>query len=260
MEALTLHKIAKEISLSRQDKSDIYIPNYILFGREAISEMNTRGFVPIQSVALDIDPNTNSATLPPDYLGYVRVGICVCGRIIELDYDKTLCVREPVDNFCCAEEEVSKFEEDCKCLSNNCIPDGYSNYYMWNNIYYRGTMLDPIYTLPAYRSKGFFKISNGRIYFNSVCANGQVILQYKSTGVSDSGQTEIPYNLKDVIKYYIVWKNAFFDNNTPLAKVAMYKEEYNRKKDLITLQEVLVGITDMLKVQMEQIYQANLSR
>ena len=121
-------------------------------------------------------------------------------------------------------------------------------------------MLDPIYTLPAYRSKGFFKISNGRIYFNSVCANGQVILQYKSTGVSDSGQTEIPYNLKDVIKYYIVWKNAFFDNNTPLAKVAMYKEEYNRKKDLITLQEVLVGITDMLKVQMEQIYQANLSR
>jgi len=149
MEALTLHKIAKEISLSRQDKSDIYIPNYILFGREAISEMNTRGFVPIQSVALDIDPNTNSATLPPDYLGYVRVGICVCGRIIELDYDKTLCVREPVDNFCCAEEEVSKFEEDCKCLSNNCIPDGYSNYYMWNNIYYRDSNRHSILSYPS---------------------------------------------------------------------------------------------------------------
>lgn len=260
MEALTLHKIAKEISLSRQDKSDIYIPNYILFGREAIGEMNTRGFVPLQSVALDIDPNTNSATLPPDFVRYIRVGSCVNGRILELDYDKTMCVREPIDDFCNPDDVIKKYEEDCKSLNSGSIPDGYSNYYMWNNIYYRGRLLEPMYTIPAYRSPGFFKISNGRMYLNSVCANNKIILQYKSTGVSDSGQTEIPYNLKDVIKYYIVWKNAFFDNNTPLAKVAMYKEEYNSKKDLITLQEVLVGITDMLKVQMEQIYQANLSR
>jgi len=260
MSSTTLHLIAKEIALSRQDKSDIYVPNYILHGKEALSELNTRGFVPIQNVLLDIDSDTNSALLPQDYLKYVRVGSCVNGRILELDYDASMCVREPAVSFCDPAEVVVRYEDDCDCLLNERIPTGYDNYYMWNNIYYNGRFIEPIYTIPAYRSPGFFKIENGRIFFNSVCANSKIALQYKSTGVSTSGQTVVPINLKEVIKYYIVWKNAFFDRNETLARVSLYEQEYNRKKDLLTLQEVLVSVVDMLKVQMENIYQANLGR
>ena len=45
--------------------------------------MCKRGFMPIQSVMLDIDVGTNSAKTPPDYVKYVRVGSCMCGRILQ---------------------------------------------------------------------------------------------------------------------------------------------------------------------------------
>ena len=351
MKSVTLHTIAKEIATNKRDKSDIYIPDYILLGKEAVAEMNLRGFFPIQNVALDIDNTTHSAKLPEDYSKYIRVGICINGRILELDYDSTLCIREPQDNFCytggysrtasvafksykitmkrelpftfsytsdilypndetitivftaetqyvCSAtvplptgtftideyiiEEVgdcvgngqtqitidntnivanaTDFQDDCGCLANNTIPQGYNSYYLWDGIYHNGNALKPVYTIPAYKSRGYFKIQNGRIYLNSVCSTGQVVLQYKSTGVSDSGQTQIPFNMKDIIKHYIVWKSAFFDKNTNIGQIKMYEEEFKRKKDLLVTQEVMSSILDMLKVQMKFTYQANLGR
>lgn len=348
MKSVTLHEIAKELSLLRRDKSDIYIPDYILLGRECVAEMVTRGFMPISSVALDIDQNTNSAKLSDDYLQYIRVGICINGRIIELDYDSTMCVREKQDNFCytngCSSTaavagknyrientgEVSivvtytsdildvngesitistsepvqiicsrtvpvfqdgasytivevgacgtdsdtvnisypipeytpeaQFENDCACLRGGGIPVGYNSYYYWDNIYHDGNLLRPIYTLPAYKSPGFFKIQNGRIYLKSVCSSGQVVIQYKSTGVSDCGQTEIPYDMKDVVKHYVLWKSEFFDRNANGVKVRLYEEEYRRKKDLMTMQKVMSGVLDMLKVEMQHTFMANLGR
>ena len=78
-------------------------------------------------------------------------------------------------------------------------------------------------SLPAYRSPGFFKIENGRIYLNSVCAGSHVVLQYKSNGVSD-GQTEIPIEMEDTILSFMVWKDAFYDKTNSLSYIQMCKE------------------------------------
>jgi len=258
--SITLHNIAKKLALSKDDKSDIHIPKYILYGKTAAAEMCKRGFMPIQSVMLDIDENTNSAKLPDDYVKYVRVGSCFCGRILELDYDNTLCVREKDTAFCDPKDVIEQIQKDCACLQRDCIPDGYTNYYMWNNIYYQGRMFGAMYTLPAYRSSGFYKIENGRIYLNSVCAGSQVVLQYKSSGISDSGQTEIPTEMEDVILYYMVWKNAFFDRSSSMSYVRECKEEFLRQKDLLSMQTILQGVVDMLKVEMKYTFTANIGR
>lgn len=260
MSSITLHTIAKELALSKDDKSDIHIAKYILYGKTFAAEMCKRGFMPIQSVMLDVDLNTNSAKLPENYMQYVRVGSCFCDRILELDYDSTLCVREVDTNYCNPDEVAAQVESDCACLQNDCIPDGYTNYYMWNNVFYQGRMLGAMYTLPAYRSRGFFKIENGRIYLNSVCASDKIVLQYKSTGVSDSGQTEIPIEMKDTILYGMVWKNAFFDRSSAISYVKMCEQEYIRQKDLLTMQTVLKSVVDMLKVEMKNTYTGNVNR
>jgi len=340
MSSTTLYNIAEKVCLSKGDKSNIHIAKYILYGKSAAAEMCKRGFMPIQSVMLDIDAGTNSAKLPPDYVKYVRVGSCICDRILELDYDSTLCVREPVENFCPPKQtepvtvktnyyrlttkvdgtinfvyttdmqfpdgetiavtngnpqyvcsitvpktnsvlahsidnigdcpgdntttevltETQRLESDCKCLCRNAIPAGYNSYYMWNNIYYYGRLLGPMYTLPAYRSPGFFKIENGRIYLNSVCAGSHVVLQYKSNGVSDAGQTEIPIEMEDTILSFMVWKDAFYDKTNSLSYIQMCKEEYIRQKDLLTMQTVLAGVLSMLKVEMKYTFAANIGR
>lgn len=260
MKPVTLHTIAKKIMLSRQDKSDIYIPNYILYGKEAVDELTLRGFMPIESVMLDLDKNTHSAPLPENYVKYVKVGICIGGRILELDYDDTLCVRAPEYDFCKPVQDTAELKSDCECLRRDCIPDGYSNYYMWNNIFYNGESLPEFMSIPAYRSKGFFKIENGRIYLNSVCAGAKVVMQYKATGVSESGKTQVPHELQDVVLYYIVWKNAFFDKNSTERYIERCEKEYLRKKDLVAISVTLNSVLDMLKEEMKSTYMANPGR
>ena len=257
----TLYKIAKEVSLMRFDKSEVHIPNYILIGKEILGELNVLGFMPIKSVMLDIDKNTNSAKLPNDYLKWVRVGLCVCDRIIELDYDSTICTREVTDNFCDVKKIDAKgLETDCNCIINGGVPQGYNSYYYWNNIRYNNNDLEPIYTMPAYTSKGFFKIEKGRIFINSVCAPYKLVLQYKSDLDMNCGGIEIPNKLKDVVKYGIQWRVSFFDKSIPIGLINLYKSEYTRKKDLLTMQDVMTSILDMLKSEMSSINVANLGR
>ncbi len=343
MSSTTLHKIAKEIAIARRDNGDINLPEYILHGRDAISEFNLRGFMPTQSVELDIDRTTHSAKLPSDYMKYIKVGICVCNHIIELDYDESLCVHEPTEKFCVPEtkevftgkrnyyiipkqfepltfkftstqsepngdekvvayplreyicsytvpeeqtngvftiEDVgicggettsetegittidSKLENECNCLCNGSIPDGFSEFYNWDNIYYNGYYRDSMPTFPAYKSTGFFKIQNGRIYLNSVCSKyaGSVVMQYKSTGVSDCGMTEFPVILKSAIKAYILWQSELNNSKATLGQVEIKRREFFRQKNLVRDNEILKGVLDMLKVQMSHISVANLGR
>ena len=345
MSSITLHRIAKEIAIAKRDNGDINLPEYILHGRDCIAELNLRGFIPTQSVELDIDRGSHSAKLPSDYLKYTKVGICVCNRIIELDYDETLCVHEPVETFCIPEttteftgmrnyyiipkqfepltfkytaemsnvngaekvigypnreficsftppeeqtngvftiEDVGvcggtttttttttatttdeqKIESDCNCLCNGVVPDGYTQYYNWNDISYNGIYREPLPTYPAYKSHGFFKIHNGRIYLNSVCGKyaDSIVMQYKSTGVSETGRTEFPVILKSVIKAYVLWKSEMNNPRATLGQIEIKRREYFREKNLVRDNEILAGMLDMLKVQMSHISIANLGR
>ncbi len=374
--SVTLHQIAKEIAIQRRDNGDVHLPEYLLYGRDAVAEFNLRGFIPVRSIALDIDRTTNSAKLPEDYLKYTQVGVCICDRIIELDYDATLCVREPKDDFCVREQCVSLKEEDsieyeidvtteapiwftytsdpkfpnaqrilvahningivcsytipveetpnsgkfnitelggcsttgtnqtyyepeggegssgatesqssgcgcggstitsscsnpeshlicdCETLCNGGTPDHYQYYYHWDNISYNGHYIEPLVAFPAYQSRGFFKIQNGRIYLNSVCGKyaDKVILKYKSTNNKDCGVTEFPDILKHAIKAYVLWQielNAYRPNQ---ASVRMRWDEFKRQKDFIRDNEILQGVADMLKVQMSHTFVANLGR
>lgn len=340
-----LHKIAREIAISKRDSSESNLLEYILYGRDCLSELNTKGFIPIQSVALDIDTGSHSAKLPEDYVKYISVGICICNKIIELDYDETLCTREPVENYCtpCDKHEsnytfkaykltlnqvpsivfkyttvlsnpngqsvtlqgygdagnsiiiqsltipvaqtdgdysivvVSDYDADapeidtmceektleahCKCLCAGAIPNSFTSYYNWNGISYRGDYLDAIPTFPAYTPTGTYKIKNGRVYLNSVCGfyADKIILKYKSSGVSETGQTEVPALLKPTIKAYIQWQLEL-NNSTSLGLTEAKRLEYKRQAGLLTSQEVLKGVLDMLKAEMMHVYTGNLGR
>lgn len=344
MSSTTLHNIAKEIAVSKHDTSGLSIPEYIMYGKDAIVEMNLRGFMPIQSVALDIEKH--SAQLPEDFLRYVKVGICICNHIVELDYDETLCVREPKDDFCktCTDDNTPAlvkqsymiqtnagssrtysytetlsnpngatitvspdnpqyvcsytlpvittsgnhvitmvgdcdpadeddvvvetmtddqvFDAQCGCLNSGCIPNGFGGYYDWDYIEYKNRYLEAIPTFPAYISRGRFKIQNGRIYLDSICAKyaDKVVLQYKSTGMSESGKTEVPYILKPTIKAFIQWQIELNRDKPMLGMIDTKKREFLRQKNLVKSNDILKSILEMLKIQMSHTYVANLSR
>ena len=343
MVTTNLHKIASEISISKRDSSESNLLEYILYGRDCLSELNSKGFISVRSVAIDIDTNSHSAKLPDDYMKFVALGICINGRIVELDHDDTLCIREFKDNFCCdnnaniskkilysivnkgsgdalftytsdinnpngdsilvpheseenpspnicsytipvtesENERIISIIGDCQdecgcgeiknadevfkttlnCFSCNAIPNSFNSYYNWNGIEYKNSSLDAIPTFPAYTTIGAYKIHNGRIYLSSTCGlyAEKIILKYKSSGVSETGQTEVPIILKAAIKAYIQWQIEL-NNPSSLSMVQIKWQEYKRQAKLLTSQEVLKGILDMLKAEMMHIYTGNLGR
>ena len=87
----------------------------------------------------------------------------------------------------------------------------------------------------------------------------KIILKYKSSGVSETGQTEVPIILKAAIKAYIQWQIEL-NNPSSLSMVQIKWQEYKRQAKLLTSQEVLKGILDMLKAEMMHIYTGNLGR
>ena len=51
----TLYDIAQEIAIKKDEQGDKHIAKYLLFGREAIKELNLHNTLNVKSIMLDID-------------------------------------------------------------------------------------------------------------------------------------------------------------------------------------------------------------
>ena len=71
---ITLYDIAQEIAIKRDETTEKHLAKYLLFGREAIKELNLHNTLNVKSIMLDIDSTNMSVELPKDYISYSKVG------------------------------------------------------------------------------------------------------------------------------------------------------------------------------------------
>lgn len=234
-EVKTLYKIAQSIKSLKGEATDRNVPVYILLGKGAVKELNLHNTLNFKSVLLDIDNSTLSAALPANYIDWQRVGLVVNGRILELDYDRNIFIRETGDDEYCGDlTPEGRLRNDCSCLTDGVTPDYYKKYYDWD--IYSGQELHTFYTIPAYYPRKFFKISGNRIWFDSLCpTDTQVALEYKHTGLDDSGKTIIPELYVPCVEAYIKWQFALNRNDPNQDRLYMeYKRQYHLLTDVKT--------------------------
>lgn len=225
----TLYDIAQELAIKKDDTTDKHLTKYLLFGREAVKELNLFNTLNIKSVLLDINTDTMTVNLPDDYIEYSKVGILINGRILELDYDNRIYpYQKPLDLCCDGEDKQTpeiRFKNDCGCLYDGVnLPYNYN--YEWHNISH-GQQLVTYYAIPAYYGTKFFRVHNGVIYLDSICPieNSYIVLEYKTTGL-DEKQTVVPELYKEAVSAYIDWKTALY-KHTP--SVQLFEREYQRQ-------------------------------
>lgn len=259
--ASTLSRIAAEYAILKNEGEQNKV-RYLQYARNAVRELSITIVDNIKSVMLDLDEQ-NSAILPDDYLKYSKVGVCICGHIIEFDRDETLCKYEKPDNFCkpcgttvTAQEQV---ETNCQCACDGQSLAYSTNNYQWNNIYYNGYW-KAYYAIPAHTRVGVFKIVGNRIYLNSVCGDrhiSKVVLEYKSTGINMDDRTTVPDELIPAITAYIRYHNELDKKGN---MVGIYREEYRRQYNIYKNFKIKVTLRELVRNHREKVYQSRIGR
>jgi hypothetical protein len=255
-----LIKIAAEYAILKGEGEQNKL-RYLQYARNAVRELNITIVDNIKSVMLDLD-NQNSALLPDDYLKYSKIGVCVCGHIIELDRDETLCKYEKADSFCkpCGTEYTPEevVETNCACACNGEPMPFLSATYEWDYIDKNGEW-SAHYATPAHTRIGVFKIVGNRIYIDSICDKdtGKVVLEYKSTGVSMTDATNVSDELVPAITAYIRYHNELDKKGN---MVNVYREEYRRQYNIYRNFKIRVTLRALVQNHREKVYQARIPR
>jgi hypothetical protein len=134
----------------------------------------------------------NSVPLPSDYVMYYKIGMVVGGKVWNLGLNNNIAL--PREQAC---------GDDIREAVTGGNPGG--------GYYYTGHMNDGGYVGGLFGYGGGFRESyyrideeRGQILFSSGVPNGEIVLEYKSSGIS--AQTMVPRPAIDVLVAYIHWR------------------------------------------------------
>lgn len=204
--------------------------NYIRFLKWAVDgyrKLNLHGLMPtVKTVELEIDDNTNSATLPQDYIEYLKIGICSGGYLINFDLNERICLPTDKPNLCPC--EPSEIEQTINEVANGGLTYGVG----WE--YFNPRYNNAIYTAGEYGvGSGFYgggyriDLSNNRIVFDSYVQVDKVKMEYRSTGVSDDGTAIVDDGAIEALTNYVNYQRCLFSKDpTDVRLIQVFKSNF----------------------------------
>lgn len=260
MSVTTLENIANSMALRKGEDEQNKL-RYLMFARDGVRELSINVDRPLSSIELEFEDDM-TVILPDDYVGHSKIGICICGHIVELDEDNRLCVGFKKDDFCDTEgNEIAPetiFQDTCECISGHGeFPDYYENQYDWGNIYRNGAA-QSYPSVPAHRSIGCYRRKGNRLYFDSICPkNATIVMEYYSNGLSITDITYIDDVIAPAVISYIRWQNELEKRGN---FVNQYQAEYERQYRLFKNYKMRSPIADLYKAVRRNRYQGKISR
>lgn len=189
----------------------------------------------VRSKRIPVDPCTNLANLPDDYMEWHKVGAvhkwwdgnCHRERIINLDYNEDIIDLGGNVGICC-ECTCENFENDM--LGNDPVAEGRVNpdpaqFGLESWLYFaprinNGQYTAGIYSANSHIYRGSFIIDahNRVIRFGSFMRNCcEILMQYRSTGISDMGEAFIPEEAIPALIAYVKWNDYAEKENLKMA-------------------------------------------
>jgi len=206
--------------------------HYIRFLKWAVDgyrKMNLHGLMPtIKTVELQMDKSTNSVDLPNDYIDYLKIGVCVNGYMYNFDLNNNICLPTDTNVGCpCDAETIEQTLTDTSgvYLDYNTTWD-YFQPRVNNGIYTAG-----FYGVGAGFYGGGYKIdtNNARIVFDSYVTVDSVMLEYKSTGISDDGTALVDEGAIESLNSWVNYQRCLFSKD-PIDRqmISLHKTNFER--------------------------------
>lgn len=227
-----LQYIVANVMLRANNLDEREYPYLLKHAINGYRKLNLHGLITqtTKTWRIPLDPNTNIANLPADYLDWFKMGVvypfwngtCHVERIINLDYNPNIVgVGGQLPNLC-----------ECPCTpesfnnSVNCDPAQYG----WNNwLYYaprvnNGQFTAGIYGVGANVYRGGFIIDepNNIIRVGSfVSGVTEIVLEGKSSGISSMGEAIVPEGAIPALIAYVNWMYNLEKEKLQLAREYM---------------------------------------
>lgn len=227
---VNLEYVVHSVLMDIDDYSLIMYKKFLQYAVDGILDLNLFVGDQVKVAYLPVNKNTKTVNLPLDYIKYTKIGYNDGGSISIFGLNKDLMLARDKDD--CG-NQVNDNSDNCGCKgsSETSLP---AIIYPTSGYYYaphfrNGQFVGELFGGAGGRNNhGEFRIDhqNRQIVFNSEISVDEIILEYKSSGVSDDGSTCIPREYVPALKAYIHWQRKRYKDKESMGEKERLKKEY----------------------------------
>jgi hypothetical protein len=212
---VNLMHVVQSYMNEKGEKALTKVEKYLNLAIEGYSQINLWEMNTIDTARLDLDVNTMTARLPPDFLEMIKLGIEIRGKLYTLTVNNNLVKPEPL-TICDAPIESVNVEDP---------PAGgfYFAPYWYNGYYYSA-----LFGVGGGFNCAYYRIdyNTNTVIFSGFTGAYPIILEYKSSGVKAGGAL-IPRTAIPALKAYIHFASIRHDGRYSDSQINEAERRYN---------------------------------
>jgi hypothetical protein len=229
------------------DMNDFSMENYKRFLQWAVRGFTDLNLYILENIKVEYLPlsSAKTAPLPSDFIDYTKIGMEINGEVWTFTMNPDMNLPRKVDE--CGETLPTNTQTlDDKVVGQRSLVPNFGYYFAMH--FRNGQYVGEMYGLGGGFNNAYFRIDHQRnqIVFDSEVPVNEIILEYKSTGISANGSTIIPRKVVPALIAYIHWQRI--ENNDKFAeskkerKRQQYIDEYEKLhhfENMFTMDEYL---------------------
>jgi hypothetical protein len=239
MTLYTLDNIVRSALADKGYPMHFYL-QFLTYGVDALRELNMDVLQNIKSVRLPIN-SYNAATLPNDYVDYVRVGNEI-GQYIYPWGEK----RESYNRLNKFDSQGTKISYGDIEAQNGVLPNNWEGFWYTNYVNDKGEHLGRIFNnRPSFRESFTIIRERGEIQLDTSYTGKEIVMDYISDGMSVSASTSIhPYAFA-TIKAYIFWKQKAHNRHYSLAEIRDAEDKFYNQLRILRARMNSIDVNDI---------------
>lgn len=159
----------------------------------------------VKTVKLPMLAN-KAINLPSDYVKFVKIGMCINGRIIILGLDESICLN---DNYSACGDPL---EAVINNANNGRFDFPYFQYgFPFWGYYQNNQYVESMFGMGGgFNGRGYYKFNyeTNQIQFASVIPGMDIMLEYISDGINADGTALVPVEASEYLINYVHWKRV----------------------------------------------------
>ncbi len=218
------------VHLVLMDIGDDSLRDYKKFLQYAILGFQELNLYASQSIKVAYLPvsDIKTSNLPDDYVAYTKIGYNNGGVIDTFGLNEDLMMPHRTDD--CG----NPINDNTGGCGNQNAQHSSMGYY-YTPHYRNGQFVGEMYGGVGKHSKGEFRIDEERrrIVFNSEISVDEIILEYKSSGVSGDGSTMLKRQFVPALRAYIHWQRRQYNDSVSEHKKRELRDAYYLEFDIV---------------------------
>lgn len=247
----TLDNIVRNVMVDIGEQSLNRYQTYLQFAIRGFRELNLHASNTTKIAYLTIQSN-KAVNLPTDYVKYVKIGVCVNGRVVMLGLDDSLCINHDYSDCGDPLELAMNPQTATDALA------GYAYGYYFLDHFHNGQYVGGLYGLGGgYNGKGYFRVNEAmnQIQLSSEVPSTEIVLEYISDGLSPDGSASIPVQAVECMIAWVHWKRTQHNPKMQAQAEAMRRDfvvEFNKLKHF----QLMFSVEDYLQMTRTSVHSA----